>query len=57
MADPAFMSNPIGHDFDPDELWQRFERDGEEATLRYLQNPVEDGKPRGLDTVPAEYMV
>ena len=56
MESDSMANNPFGFDFDPDELLRQVEAEGEEATLRKLQNPVDDGAPRGMETVPEAYM-
>ena len=55
MEAPEFKNNPIGVDFDPDELWKQLQADGEQATLRKHQDTSNFGT-RGMDTVPAAYM-
>lgn len=49
MRSPAFAENPIGVDFDPEDLVRRLDAGEEEATL------LERGNigPRGPDSVPA----
>lgn len=56
MEGEFMRTNPIGHDFDPEELWKQLQAEGENATLRKQQHPVESGEARGLESIPAAYM-
>lgn len=50
MTSPAFAENPIGVDFDPDELVRRLAAGEDEAAL--LQRIRDRSGPRGVDSVP-----
>lgn len=56
MESEIMAKNPIGIDFEPDELLKQVETEGEEAILRKLQKPVELEHGRGIDSVPVAYM-
>jgi hypothetical protein len=56
MENEDFITNPIGHDFDPEELWRQFEKEGEEAVMEKLRHPTETGEGRGIESVPKSYM-
>jgi hypothetical protein len=48
MMSPAFATNPIGVDFDPEEFIERIKKGDSVAALTYRP----DIGPRGIETVP-----
>lgn len=48
MASTAFAQNPVGVDFDPEELVKKLESGMEERELKKRANIG----PRGIDTIP-----
>lgn len=56
MENEGFAANPIGYDFDPEELWKQFQEEGEEATMEKLRHPTETAESRGLESIPKTYL-
>jgi hypothetical protein len=50
-----FARNPVGIDFDPEELYEQVQREGEKAVMERLRVRKDVG-PRGIESVPAAYM-
>jgi catechol-2,3-dioxygenase len=55
MASEEVEENVIGVDFDPDELWAKLQKLGEEKTVEELRVRQNIG-PRGIESVPAAFM-
>ena len=55
MESAAFAENPIGVDFDPEEMFTRLQNEGEGKLAKEVRTRANIGA-RGLDTIPAEYM-
>lgn len=55
MASEAFQVNPFGVDFDPEDMWQRLQAEGEETLAKEVQIRGNAG-PRGFESIPAAYM-
>ena len=56
MEGPQFAENPIGVDFDPEDMWAKLQQDGEEKLAKDVMVRAKIG-PRGIDGVPADFMV
>lgn len=56
MQSPELTDNPIGVDFDPEEMWRRLQEEGEEKLAKEVKTRPNIG-PRGVDSIPADYMV
>lgn len=55
MESAVFRTNPIGVDFDPEEMWQRLQHEGEAKLAEEAKHRPDIG-PRGIDTVPQAYL-
>lgn len=58
MESDAFKVNPIGWDFEPDELYARLQKEGEEKVLMELRKSrgPQDGQPRGVESLPKAFL-
>ena len=56
MASPEFAENPIGVDFDPEEMWRRLQEEGEGKLAKEAKSRPNIG-PRGIESVPVDYLV
>ena len=54
MQSESFQKSPAGQDFDPEELFEKLQRSGEEAVMAGLRDRS-DWQPRGIETVPAAF--
>ena len=50
-----YAENPIGIDFDPEVMWERLQKEGEEAMAKEVQVRGPRGN-RGIEGIPKEYM-
>ena len=55
MEGPEFAENPIGVDFDPEEMWAKLQKEGEDTLAKEVMTRGKIG-PRGIDTVPMGYL-
>ena len=55
MESAEFRENPLGVDFDPEEMWRRLQEEGEEKLAEEAKTRANIGA-RGLDSIPAEFM-
>lgn len=58
MEGEAYALNPLGIDYDPEELYERVRREGEEeitAAFRKSRGKG-DGLPRTIETLPREFL-
>ena len=56
MKDPDFEQNPLGVDFDPEEMWKKLQDVGENALAVEVQKRGSVG-PRGFESIPEGYRV
>ena len=55
MESADFDENAIGVDFDPEEMWAKLQKDGEDILAKDVMTRGNVG-PRGIDSVPSTYM-
>jgi hypothetical protein len=55
MESEAFAKNPIGVDFDPEELYQRLQTEGEAKLVEEAKHRPDIG-PRGIDDIPQDFL-
>ena len=55
LSSDEFEENPIGIDFEPHLMWERLQKEGEEAMAKSVLVRGPRGK-RGIEGVPKEFM-
>ena len=55
MESAEFAENPIGVDFDPEEMWRRLQEEGEGQLAKEAESRPNIG-PRGVESIPSGYL-
>lgn len=58
MESEAYALNPLGIDYDAEELYERLQKEGEDKVVQEFRKSrgKGDGLPRGLETLPREFI-
>ena len=55
MESAAFAENPIGVDFDPEEMWTKLQTMGEDVLAKEVMTRETIG-PRGIESTPVAFL-